>query len=256
MISAPAPLARILARVRSSRPVQLLEHDRRAQLGAGLVAVALAALAVLVLLTGGTHRASTALPPTPPSPVAPHAHPSESPTASRPVPRHATCRTAPATALGGTAPQQLCVPAIGIDTSLMQLGLNPDRTVQVPPLSEVRLAGWYKYSATPGAKGPMVILGHIDSAQFGDGVFYHLGDLRSSDRVRVTRDDGAVATYRIYRVSEVPKTHFPTMSVYGPTRNASIRLITCGGKFDAATGNYLDNIIAYGTLSSLRHPSR
>lgn len=133
----------------------------------------------------------------------------------------------------------------------MQLGLNQDRTVQVPPLSRVGDAGWYKYSAAPGASGPTVILGHVDSAQYGAGVFYRLGTLRAGDKVVVSRGDGKVATFRVSRVQEVSKTRFPTDAVYGRTSSSALRLVTCGGRFNSSTGNYEDNIIAYGTLLSL-----
>jgi hypothetical protein len=35
--------------------------------------------------------------------------------------------------------------------------------------------------------------------------------------------------------------------VYGPTPDAELRLITCSGTFDAATGRYLSNVIIYTT---------
>jgi hypothetical protein len=36
--------------------------------------------------------------------------------------------------------------------------------------------------------------------------------------------------------------------VYGPTPNAQLRLITCGGAFDPTTGHYLSNVVAFATL--------
>ena len=145
------------------------------------------------------------------------------------------------------------MPAIGVDANIMQLGLNADKTVQVPPLSEVRTAGWYKYSATPGATGPSVILGHIDSAQYGKGVFLELGDVKQGNIVTVLRADHMLATFSVTSVAEYPKTAFPTQKVYGNTTGSTLRLVTCGGRFDAATGSYLDNIVVYGDLVSLTH---
>ena len=45
------------------------------------------------------------------------------------------------------------------------------------------------------------------------------------------------------------KTRFPTDRVYGPTAGPELRLITCGGAFDAATGHYERNVIAFGVLA-------
>jgi hypothetical protein len=36
--------------------------------------------------------------------------------------------------------------------------------------------------------------------------------------------------------------------VYGNTADPELRLITCGGKYDAANKNYLDNVIVYAKL--------
>jgi hypothetical protein len=36
--------------------------------------------------------------------------------------------------------------------------------------------------------------------------------------------------------------------VYGPTPDAELRLITCGGAFDSTSGHYLNNVVAYAIL--------
>ena len=42
-----------------------------------------------------------------------------------------------------------------------------------------------------------------------------------------------------------PKDHFPTKRVFGRTRRPTLRLITCGGTFNANTGHYLYNTVVY-----------
>jgi hypothetical protein len=37
--------------------------------------------------------------------------------------------------------------------------------------------------------------------------------------------------------------------VYGPSSQRELRLITCGGSFDKASGNYVDNIIVSAVLA-------
>lgn len=155
--------------------------------------------------------------------------------------------------LASSQPVRLDIPAIGVDSSLLQLGLNPDGTAETPPLTAVSEAGWYRFSPTPGADGSSVMLGHIDSAAYGPGVFYRLGALRPGDEVDVTRTDGATAVFRVDRVAEYPKSAFPTQLIYGPTRYPSLKLVTCGGTFDASTGSYNDNVVAFATLVSARH---
>jgi len=145
-------------------------------------------------------------------------------------------------------PTHVEIPAIGVSSDLLQLGRNADGTVQVPPLAKDSKAGWYRYSPTPGELGPAVLLGHVDSAAYGPGVFFELGALRAGDSVAVTRADHTVATFRVTRVASYPKDDFPTLAVYGNTDDAELRLITCGGAFDSSARSYLNNIVVYAVL--------
>lgn len=153
--------------------------------------------------------------------------------------------------LAPSAPVAVDIPAIGVHSPLQHLGLTDRNTVEVPaPGPHYDEAAWYRYSSTPGALGPAVILGHVDSAATGPSVFFHLGDLRPGDEVLVTREDGVVAVFSVDAVRRYPKDRFPTQLVYGDTDRAALRLITCGGTFDDTTGHYLDNIVAYASLTS------
>jgi sortase (surface protein transpeptidase) len=240
-LSAFALRCRALSR---RRPVQ--------GLAAGLVALLVAVAALLIVSGGSGHK----LPPTPPSPaaagpgapLATHTR-APSPTSSTTSVNPGDTHCAPTV----LAPVDISIPSIGVQSCLLELGLNADRTVQTPTLRQVGEAGWYRYSSQPGSIGPTVILGHIDSAQYGPGIFFKLGTLNVGDTVKITRADHLIATFTITQVAEYPKTNFPTQKVYGPTTDASLRLITCGGDFDAKAGSYVDNIVAYGNLVSLTH---
>jgi LPXTG-site transpeptidase (sortase) family protein len=141
-------------------------------------------------------------------------------------------------------PVSLTIPLIGVRSKLIYLGLASDGTLQVPPLSEVSVAGWYKGSPRPGAVGSAIIVGHIDSYK-GPGVFWRLSTLRRGDKIYVKRADGTLVEFRVTSVQTYLKDHFPTEDVYGPTPDAELRLITCGGAWDQATGHYLSNIVVY-----------
>lgn len=155
--------------------------------------------------------------------------------------------------LSRSEPRRLDIPAIDAHASVMALGLRRDGGAEVPPLEEKRSrAGWYENSPTPGQLGPAIILGHIDSDEHGPAVFFELGQLQTGDTVKITREDGTVAWFRIDRVAEYPKNRFPTEEVYGATDHASLRLITCGGRFDPAKGSYEKNIVAYATFSNTK----
>lgn len=155
--------------------------------------------------------------------------------------------------LPASPPANLSVPAIGISSPLIELGLNPDGSVEVPSLDDPdSKPGWYRNSPTPGAVGPAIILGHVDSRQFGPGVFYALQDLRAGDTVEVTRADGTVAIFSVNDVHIVPKSDFPTLQVYGNLDYAGLRLITCGGEFDPNARSYESNVIVFARLVGSR----
>lgn len=150
----------------------------------------------------------------------------------------------------GERPERLLVPRIGVDTRLMDLDLTAKRELQVPPLSQPWTAGWYDRSPVPGEVGPSVLAGHVDS-KTGPAVFYRLRELRHGDRIVVDRSDGRTATFQVDRVEQVSKASFPTRRVYGATPRPELRLITCGGSFDASTGHYLSNVVVYAHLTAL-----
>ncbi|MEJ2862520.1 class F sortase [Actinomycetospora flava] len=144
-------------------------------------------------------------------------------------------------------PATLRVPAIRVDSPVGQVGLNPDRTMEVPAEGSPGYdhAAWFRYSVTPGRQGPSVIIGHVDSAASGPSVFYELGRLRPGDRAQVVRADGATVTFEVTEVAVYPKDAFPTDRVYGPTAGPELRLITCGGSFDRGAGSYRDNTVVF-----------
>lgn len=203
---------------------------------------------------GTTPPASTTTPPDGPpvSPAAPPGPTGAGAAGPEVVPPGAVTEPtapAPAGSMPASDPLALSVPAIGVDSPLVQLGRNADGTVEVPSLDDPDARpGWFRDSPTPGALGPAIILGHVDSRRYGPGVFYRLGDLRPGDGVTVTRADGTVATFTVDAVRQVAKTDFPTLEVYGNLDHAGLRLITCGGKFDPDAGSYESNVIVFASL--------
>jgi len=192
--------------------------------------------------------AATSVPPnTEPAPS------STTPTAAAVAPAPAAGPNPAGPVLPASPPVTLSVPAIGISSPLIQLGLDADGAVEVPSLDDPdSKPGWYRNSPAPGALGPSIILGHVDSRQFGPGVFYDLQKLQTGDSVEVSREDGTVAIFSIDVVQTVQKSAFPTLAVYGNLDHAGLRLITCGGEFDPDARSYESNIIVFATLSGSR----
>jgi hypothetical protein len=150
-------------------------------------------------------------------------------------------------------PVSVAIPTIGVQSKLLHLGRNSDGTMEVPNLvTNANEAAWYKYSVTPGQIGTAVIEGHLDSYQ-GPAVFFRLGALRPGNRINVTLADGITAVFRVTGVREYPKDEYPANTIYAPANYAALRLITCGGGFDAATGHYLSSVVVFASLVSSAH---
>jgi hypothetical protein len=149
-------------------------------------------------------------------------------------------------------PVSVDIPAIGVNSRLLHLGVSSDGTIQVPSLyTQAGQAAWYKYSVTPGQIGASVIEGHVDTYH-GSAVFFRLGALRPGDRIDVRLADGATAVFRVTGVRRYLKSTFPAKAIYGATGYAALHLITCGGTFDDATGHYLSSTVVFASLTSSR----
>jgi LPXTG-site transpeptidase (sortase) family protein len=199
---------------------------------ASRLAFLLPAALVLTVLTGcsaapGTATATTATATT----ALPAARPSTpgTPPAEQPAP-----------------PAKVAIPSLGISSSLMELGLNADGTVEVPPADQGMTAGWYTGGSIPGAAGAAVIIGHNDT-RFGKAVFHDLKKIARGADITVTNARGESAHFTVTSTESVSKKSFPTEKVYGPTKDHALRLITCDGDFDAQ-GHPVNNLIVYATL--------
>lgn len=138
----------------------------------------------------------------------------------------------------------ISIPAIGVTSALVGLGLNDDGTVEVPV--DPALAGCYRLGTRPGALGSAVILGHVDSVE-GPAVFSLLRTLDKGDVVDVRVADGSSESFRVQSVRTYPNERFPAQLVYGDHGARLLNLVTCGGEYDAARGGYQANIVVRAT---------
>lgn len=147
-----------------------------------------------------------------------------------------------------STPTRISIPSIGVSAPLMTVGLASDGTIGTPPLANSNLAGWFGGGPAPGQLGPAVVVGHVDGPD-GESVFYHLGELKPGQTVRLDLANHHVATFTIYSVEAYPKSEFPGDRVYGDYSRPGLRLITCGGEFVGGSTGYSDNIVVYASLA-------
>jgi len=161
--------------------------------------------------------------------------------------------TNPATVGGGATgpPTRVRIPKIGVDSSLESLRLDRQNELETP--KDYARAGWYSDGTAPGDPGPAVIAGHV-TWNGAPAVFHRLSSMRRGDQVTVIRKDGKTAVFTVSRVARFSKSQFPSRAVYGPINHAGLRLITCGGTYDAARHTYLDNVVVFARLEAVRGP--
>lgn len=166
--------------------------------------------------------------------------------ASLPAPKNTIQTPVNQTARGLTRvePKHVKITAAGVDTDLIELGREADGTLETP--ESYTLAGWYKYAPTPGEVGPAVIVGHVDNYK-GPAVFYRLKELKAGDIIEITRANGSVVKFKVNSVEQFQQDNFPTQKVYGNINYPGLRLITCGGEFNHATGEYLANTVVFAS---------
>ena len=144
----------------------------------------------------------------------------------------------------GDRPVEVVIPAIGVRSRLVDLGIAGDGTMQVP--SDFARAGWLTAAPAPGQRGPAVIAGHVDSRE-GPAVFFRLHELVAGDEVRVVQADGDVVSFTVRGKESFAKDAFPTDRVYGPVPGPVLRLVTCSGEVDPVSGHYLDNTVVFAS---------
>ncbi|QMU75382.1 class F sortase [Streptacidiphilus sp. PB12-B1b] len=153
--------------------------------------------------------------------------------------------------LDRSTPIQFSIPSVGLTAPLLGLGMDSKGSPELPPFSQPRTAGWLRDSVTPGEAGTAVLVGHVDT-RTGPAVMWNLSAVRPGAQVEVVRLDGTTAVFTVDRLKTYAKTGFPAALVYGPSPDAELRIITCGGGYDRARQEYTGNVVLFAHLSGVR----
>jgi hypothetical protein len=156
---------------------------------------------------------------------------------------------------GVAAPE---APAVGVPPVAIQI----DGTTVDAPIERVNIidtvmqnpsgpwvVSWYEDLPAPGEGSNVVMAGHVDYWDVGPAVFWNLKEpgLGEGTTIRVFAEDGqvfqyAVAWSRTYGIDELTA-EVINNEIVGPTDDEALTLITCGGEFDPARGEYLSRIV-------------
>ncbi len=148
----------------------------------------------------------------------------------------------PVGAAAGMRPERISIPALGVDTSILPESVGTTGALGVP--RDPTTVGWWAAGPLPGATaGTAVLDSHIN---YGGtpGAFAHLGQLVPGD-VLTLIGAGGPQRFTVTGTREYAKVALPWASIFSGQVQGRLALVTCGGAFDAATGHYADNVVAF-----------
>lgn len=144
------------------------------------------------------------------------------------------------------SPVQIEIPKLNAKAPVIKVATMPGGELDVP--QDPRVVGWWSAGAKPGAaKGTAILAGHINYAGV-QGVLAHIGTLNPGDLVYITGMSNGKQTRMTFKITGVRsyiKQTLPYKQIFDQNSIGRLALVTCGGPFDARTGNYLDNIVAF-----------
>lgn len=151
---------------------------------------------------------------------------------------------------------RLVIPSIGTDAPVIPEGATGPNGGALDVPSSVHVVAWWngvwkspngvvdEKVAKPGQPGVALLAGHVDSAAQGHGALYRLQQIKTGAAVTVYGAGGSATRWKVTRLQVVSKSALPNALFVnsGPPRLA---IVSCGGPFDASTGHYEDNVIAW-----------
>jgi sortase (surface protein transpeptidase) len=143
----------------------------------------------------------------------------------------------------GPRPVRVRIPAIDVDAAILPVGVDvTSGGVQVP--TDISQVGWYRYGPLPGRPGSSLLVGHVDSAALGAGVFFRLGKVPLGSLLSIDFGDGSTLRFRVVARRAYPKSELPGR-LFARSGDPVVTLVTCGGAFDPSTGHYRENVVVY-----------
>lgn len=215
-------------------------------MGAGLAALAGAAVLFILMLTGTVGKG--------------YSGPGTTPAIEGDIRKYLTPVATPTSDVPPSeAPiARIVIPGFEVDAPVVVRGVDAAGVMQ-PPDGPENVA-WYEFSAKPGYGSNAVFSGHVDYINYGPAVFWPLKDLKEGDIVEVRLADGTVYQYKVANREQVSAEVSPEQiaQIVGPTKQEIITLITCGGTF--VNGQYDQRVVVraervYGSPAAQTTPA-
>ena len=138
-------------------------------------------------------------------------------------------------------PVRVTVEGTGIELEVIPVGQEPNGAMTLP--DNHYQAGWYRFGPAPGSsRGSAVLAAHVDS-RTEQLPIAGLDEVPAGTPVTVTRSDGSVLRYATENVRNIPKATLTEFDLFNRDGAPRLELVTCGGKWLDAVGDYEDNVV-------------
>jgi hypothetical protein len=165
--------------------------------------------------------------------------------------RGATTSASPSATVGASresssedpaVPTELVAPTVDLRMRVVATGVAADGQMALPV--NPRRVGWYRFGPSPTAdRGSTVLAGHVDSKRYGVGPLSRLRGITEGDVIRVATSDGRTIRFRTTSVRSIDKDELPLDAVFDRAGPPRLRIVTCGGEYDARNGGYQDHVV-------------
>lgn len=143
-------------------------------------------------------------------------------------------------------PTTLIIPTLHIHAPIESVGMDSMGRMDIPKV--VTDTAWYNLGVKPGEMGNAVIDGHFDKVTGAPSVFYYLKTLQKGDSVEVVDTNGQTYVFTVQQTVNYPTNTFPLDTVFGPSDEKNLNLITCSGTWDKTRHNYSERTVVFAKL--------
>lgn len=140
-------------------------------------------------------------------------------------------------------PLRLELPDVELSAPIVPVSVDTDGELGIP--DDPQQLGWWAAGAAPTQPaGNVVLVGHLDSAEFGRGLFARLPDVPMGAVATVVTSDGIGHDYVIEARRTYPRYEVPP-EVFDPAGARGLVLITCTGPYDRSHRSYRDTLVLW-----------
>lgn len=141
-------------------------------------------------------------------------------------------------------PVRLQIPAIKVDSSVENVGINSEGEMGVPV--NTTNVGWFDLGPLPGKIGSAVIAGHLNTADGKDGVFANLYRLKAGDKIFVENDKSEMSTFIVRGSGSFDPES--ANDFFTKSDGIHLNLVTCNGIWDKSKKSYTKRLVVFTDL--------